>query len=183
MVELNSSRSSRPIANEGRLQASKQVPRALSNDMADQAITFFLKHYVVSNGIMTRGQYEYLPSMCAEAGADPLLQLSVMASGMAALANVFASSELSIQARHVYDRAICMAQAAINSPTRVVKDSTLLSVLLLGRFEGITQRDKSQKDVWSIHLSGAAKIITLRGMNQFRSAVGRQIFQLYSTLR
>lgn len=87
------------------------------------------------------------------------------------------------QARTQYARSLQLTNSALQSPTAVKKDSTLLAILILGIFETITGRNQKSMKAWAEHIHGAAAVIKLRGPEAIKTPGGiRLLAQVTSSL-
>lgn len=155
------------------------IPPSIAEAVEVHAIAFFLQHYVQSNHDHTRGQFEYLPSLCNQAGIDRFFSLAISAVGLAGLANTVHSLDLLNQAKTRYHQAVAMTTFALGDPDLSRRDTTILSVMLLGMFESVTFEDRESMKSWDIHVAGTATIIIMRGFAQFDTALGIRIFQQF----
>ena len=80
------------------------------------------------------------------------------------------------QARYQYLRAIQLTNAALKSPTDVIKDATLMAVMILGIFETVTGCNQRSVNAWAEHIAGAAALLKLRGLEQMSTRGGRRLF-------
>jgi hypothetical protein len=97
------------------------------------------------------------------------------AVGLAGFAHASHAPHLLKNARYQYVRALQSTNIALRDPVQAKKDSTLMSIMILGIFETITGcRQKSLKD-WSEHIKGAAAVIKLRGPEQIKTPAGRRL--------
>jgi hypothetical protein len=120
--------------------------------------------------------FEYLPWMYGQAGTACALVTTVHAASMAYLSRELRQPVLIKTARRLYARALMMTNRALTDPYAAASDSTLISVLLLSLFEAIVWTRPRTPESWKTHTQGALEIVKLRGMHQFDSLVGRQLF-------
>lgn len=81
-----------------------------------------------------------------------------------------------------YVLALRQISEVLQSRDLAVKDTTLVSILLLDLFEKLTRTYRSAK-LWTEHMRGAIELAKLRGTIQFQSALGIRLFlQLNSTI-
>jgi len=107
---------------------------------------------------------------------DPLLTVSIKAASLASYARCVYSEGLERTSRVAYMNALRLCNTVLASPTEVTKDSTLLSVLLLGHYEMTTGRTHKSMEDWAAHVRGSCMLLKLRGREQFKTAVGRRMF-------
>ncbi|KAJ9627910.1 hypothetical protein H2203_003129 [Taxawa tesnikishii (nom. ined.)] len=161
----------KPLAS-GNFQSSLYT--GLLPKVDDIATNFFVSNYVVhldSAGGPLQGYTNFWGDTM-----DDALAGSVKAIGLAGLATLSGAPDLLEAARTRYTKAIRLTNAALQSPTEVKKDSTLLSVMILGNFEAIAGNDRQSLVSWANHIDGAAALIGLRGRKQLFSADGRRLF-------
>lgn len=107
---------------------------------------------------------------------DRCASVSINTVCLASFAAKFHSPELMRRSQRQYCKALELVNNALLSPSNAVKDSTLVSIILLGLFETITGcRQRSLKS-WTEHINGATAIIKMRGCNQFSSQLGVRLF-------
>lgn len=109
---------------------------------------------------------------------------AVVAIGLAGLSKVTRSIEMMNMARRSYGAALKLTTTALSDPVEAVKDSTLLSVLLLGTYEVVSGSTPQTMEAWQKHVDGAAALASLRGTDQFKTTAGCKMFQMlcYSVL-
>ncbi|KAL5596649.1 hypothetical protein BROUX41_006655 [Berkeleyomyces rouxiae] len=102
------------------------------------------------------------------------------------LARAYLVNRRMLQASKVEEnriRGICLAsvRSALANPTMATKDATIMAVWLLGTYEvlqGSIKWPPDKANSWGIHQTGLVSLITARGIDQFKTAQGRQIFWL-----
>lgn len=152
-----------------------RMPRSLAQPIAAQATGFFLSKYILGS------KFEYLPSLYKpHSDIEGHLSACIEAVGLASLSNELNSLEIAKEAKTRYVLAIRATNAALLVPSRAMKDSTLLSVLLLGLFEAITCT-KFNLCSWESHIKGAIALIQLRGRQQVESQLGLQLLNQTTT--
>ncbi|KAF1838352.1 hypothetical protein BDW02DRAFT_542175 [Decorospora gaudefroyi] len=151
-------------------------------NLEDQAQGFFIANYVAPPSLVPRGQFEWLPRLLAQPNVDAVLSYSVNAVSLAGFATAVKDPTILRKSRIAYVSALNMTNDALRVKETAVKDSTLISVILLGMYENIVYKDKRSAAAWSKHVNGACTLLYLRGIEQFRSEAGRHIFhQFYGT--
>lgn len=101
---------------------------------------------------------------------------SVTAVGLVGVAQMTRSQTALDAARKSYGKALKLTNAALRDQAEAVKDTTMLSVLILGLFEMIGGSSARTTEAWQKHLNGAAALAKIRGMAQFRSRAGIRMF-------
>lgn len=147
------------------------LARRLSASADEIGVNFFLRNFVMDGQSPSRGYLDYLPSVYRADGEHPTLVASMAAVGLMALANSTQQSELASRARAKYSEAIRNVSTALASPVESVKDCTLMSVILLGVFEHVSEHES-----WVRHVQGAAALVVARGRSQFSSPVTIRLF-------
>ncbi|KAF7871559.1 hypothetical protein EAF04_003666 [Stromatinia cepivora] len=155
----------------------------ITPSIEDKATAFFLSNYVIGDHGPTRGHLDHLSDLYESDSMDDNLVAAVHAVGLAGYSHLAKAPHLINQARAQYARSLQLTNAALQSPTAVKKDSTLLAILILGIFETITGRNQKSMKAWAEHIHGAAAVIKLRGPEAIRSKGGiRLLAQVTSSL-
>lgn len=81
-------------------------------------------------------------------------------------------------ARKSYGRALRLINSALRDPVEAFKDSTMLSVLVLGLYERMAEPSLHTMRAWQQHITGAAALARMRGPGQFRSKAAIRMFML-----
>lgn len=81
-------------------------------------------------------------------------------------------------ARKSYGRALRLINSALRDPVEAFKDSTMLSVLVLGLYEKMAEPSLHTMRAWQQHITGAAALAQMRGPNQFRSNASIRMFMM-----
>ncbi|KAF2474639.1 uncharacterized protein BDR25DRAFT_167916, partial [Lindgomyces ingoldianus] len=157
----------------------KSMTRELMPPLEDQAVGFFFSNYVLTPTLVPRGQFDYLHELVNQHGAEKILQTAVTAAGLAGLGNATKCPHISKKAREEYVTALRMTNKALTLQETATKDSTLISVLMLGMYENFTFQTKDSQKAWTEHINGATTLINLRGIKQFYQSVSRRIFQQF----
>ncbi|KAI0573489.1 transcription factor Cys6 [Pyrenophora tritici-repentis] len=153
---------------------AKQVPQiGMTATLIDQGLSFFMSYYCT--GIdQPPVQSDAFQKHLSTHGFHPLVATSMTALGIAGVANLHMDPGLKREATRWYLNAIKMINKALSCPSDAKSDSTLTSVNLLGVFEA-TFND-STLEGWSNHVDGAASLIRLRGMEQFKTPAGMRMY-------
>ncbi|KAF9776498.1 hypothetical protein IL306_005312 [Fusarium sp. DS 682] len=155
------------------------LDEALSPELQDQGTSFFFSRYVAAD----RGSYQnyafiydvWKPPDSAQAQVDPVT-VSMTAVGLAGCSQVFRSPDLMTRAQESYAIALGLTHRALRDPIEVVKDTTMLAVLILGTFESVSGYSSHTMRAWQDHVNGAAALANIRGAAQFRSKAGARMF-------
>jgi len=149
--------------------------------LEDIATGYFVSNFVFrgENETAGPGRFDYLGEIYRDHYKDEGLISSMRAVGFASYAHASKSTSLMHKARYQYTQAIQHTNKALKNPDAAKKDTTLISILVLGIFETITGgQQRSLKD-WAQHINGAAAVISLRGKDQIQSVAGRRmLFQV-----
>ncbi|APA09980.1 hypothetical protein sscle_05g047500 [Sclerotinia sclerotiorum 1980 UF-70] len=144
----------------------------ITPSIEDKATAFFLSNYVIGDHGPTRGHLELLSDLYESNSIDDNLVAAVHAVGLAGYSHSAKAPQLMNQARAQYAKSLQLTNLALQSPTAVKKDSTLLAILILGIFETITGRNQKSMKAWAEHIHGAAAVIKLRGREAIKSKGG-----------
>jgi hypothetical protein len=145
----------------------------------DEAQGFFIANYVAQPALVPRGQFEWVPQLLAQPYVEDVLSSTVNAVALAGFGNAVKSPAIMRKAQTAYTLALNMTNSALRVKETAIKDSTLVSVILLGTYENIMYTDRQSVDAWSKHVNGACALFNLRGREQFTTQIGRNIFQQF----
>lgn len=82
-------------------------------------------------------------------------------------------------ARKSYGQALRLTNAALRDPAAALKDTTMLSVLVLSIYETMSDHPgRRSMAAWQQHINGAAALARTRGLGQFRSNAGVRMFMM-----
>ncbi|KAF7915516.1 uncharacterized protein EAE98_011119 [Botrytis deweyae] len=152
-------------------------PRAaIAPSIVEQGTSYFITNFVAGVSGPSHGHFNYLKDLCRNGGLDEALSTSMTAVGLAGLANRTKSPQLLGEARYEYMIALRRVNGALRSPIDAVKDSTLLSIMVLAVFETVTSTNRLSLKAWTEHINGASTLIKLRGPSQFKTRVGVGLF-------
>lgn len=150
----------------------------------ENGFAYFFSRYVTADETPSHQKFGFLrevwrPVPMSEAHIDSVLA-SMTAVGLMGLASTARSPELMDAARKSYGTALQLINHALKDPAEAVKDSTMLSVLILGVFEMMAE-NTSRRDTavaFQEHVNGAAAIARMRGPAQFQTQAGRRMFSM-----
>ncbi|KAL4861883.1 hypothetical protein BDV12DRAFT_57300 [Aspergillus spectabilis] len=151
------------------------VPDEIRQSVNDRAIEYFLLTHTFRDDGALRGFYEYLPTY-GDIQADKELLTMLTATALAAFGNRFKHADILKQARHYYGRSLRLVNRALQSPIKARRDSTMISILLLNTFEGLTSEGRSSMVYSDGHMRGELMIMSLRGPSLMASRLGMQLF-------
>jgi hypothetical protein len=138
--------------------------------LEDIAMNHFLTNHIHGS------RFEYLPQVCLEINYDSPVVACVIASSVAALARELQDPAMMSLAHDHYARALALTNKALAIPQEATLDGTLISVLLLSLFETIAQDNRDAPSNWTAHVQGAGALLSLRGSEQFKTTLGRELF-------
>lgn len=145
----------------------------------DQAQGFFIANYVAEPSIVPRGQFEWVTELLGQPDTEEILTCSVNAASLAGLANTTKSPMIMQKAQTAYVNALRITNSALRVKETAVKDSTLISVIMLGMYENMVFQGKQSIQAWQKHVAGACALLKLRGKEQFESSIARRIFHQF----
>jgi len=155
---------------------SLSPPPHIIQPVTNRAIDLFLASHVPRDKVFIRGCFEYLPDFRASHSRNLGFSASLNAVALAAYGNTVQSTKILIQARSYLGVAIRRINKALMSPDEAIKDSTIISIMLLATFETITCRNQKSLQDCDMHTKGATAIIEMRGRQQLQSLLGMQLF-------
>lgn len=168
-----------PISSISRYPTPESMTREITPSIEDQAMGFFISNHVSQPTLVPRGQYEWLLEALNQPGCEEILRSSANAACLAGLANSTKNPVIMAKAHAAYGSALRMTNSALRVKETAVKDSTLMSVIMLGLYENFSFQDKRSIQAWSKHVQGASALLKLRGREQFESNIARRIFHQF----
>ncbi|TAQ90657.1 hypothetical protein B7494_g1029 [Chlorociboria aeruginascens] len=141
----------------------------------ESGTNYFVANFVAHRSGPSTGHFTYIHEFCRQHTLDNILKCSIVAVGLAGLANVSRSPELLIRARRAYASTLQQINAALSSPTEAVKDEVIMSIMVASIFENTTTLRVNSLLSWNKHINGAAALLKLRGPAQLASPIGRTI--------
>lgn len=151
----------------------------VSRSLQERGTAFFFSRYVaVDFGCYQNYQFVYdvWKPRSSDSGRVDCVTASMAAVGLAGLSKVTRCQDTMVQARRSYGTALKLTNTALQDPAEAVKDSTMLSVLILGTYEFITGRTPQTMRAWQDHVNGAAALTRMRGIAPFRTKAGTRMF-------
>ncbi|KAF4123286.1 Fungal Zn(2)-Cys(6) binuclear cluster domain, partial [Geosmithia morbida] len=151
----------------------------LSYTLQERGTAFFFSRYVaVDFGCYQNYDFVYdvWRPPGSESGYVDCVTASMAAVGLAGLSKVTRCGQTMMRARQSYGNALKLTNTALQDPVQAVKDSTMLSVLILGTYEFITGRTPQTMAAWKDHVNGAAALTRMRGIAPFRTKAGIRMF-------
>lgn len=156
---------------------------SLNPTYQERGTAYFFSRYVTldENGAQHRFDFVYdiwkPASLAPEHQVDGVLA-SMTAVGLIGLGNMTRSDEVLEAARKSYGTALRLTNEALKNPVEAVKDTTMLSVLILGLFEMLTGTTPKTMRAWQEHVNGAVALAGMRGTEQFKTMGGVKMFLL-----
>ncbi|KAK4034915.1 hypothetical protein C8A01DRAFT_18340 [Parachaetomium inaequale] len=151
----------------------------------ENGFAYFFSRYVTMDEMVPHQKFDFLPDVwkasfsASEAHIDGVLA-SMTAVGLMGMASTAQSPDLMDAARKSYGTALRLTNHALRDPAEAVKDTTMLSVLILGVFEIMTENTQRTMTVEAFqeHVNGAAALALMRGPAQFQTRAGRRMFSM-----
>ncbi|KAI0969589.1 hypothetical protein F4678DRAFT_165459 [Xylaria arbuscula] len=144
----------------------------LPADVTELSLTYFMQTYAIQSF------FAYLPDLYGAIPSEDRHNVDFIVSVPALVLLSLTRRDASLcriaYARHA--KALTKTQNALASPDLVARDSTLLSVLLLGLFEALVFQGRSDPCNWAAHMRGSATLLNIRGTSQFDTALGQRLF-------
>jgi hypothetical protein len=162
-----------------RYPTPESMIREVVPSIEDQALGYFIGNYVGKPTIVPRGQFEWVMELLEQPAVDEILLQSVKAASLATLANATKSPTIMQQAQIAYGSTLRITNDALRVKETATKDSTLISVIMLGLFENFVIQDRQSIQTWAKHVDGACALLNLRGKTQFQSDLGRRLFHQF----
>lgn len=156
---------------------------ALNPTQHEKGTAFFFSRYVAIDKYACHQRFDFIydiwtPGTIAPEHNVDSVMASITAVGLVGLSNLTSSPEVLDNARKSYISALRLINNALRAPSEAVKDTTMLSILILGLFELIADSDARNIRPWQEHVNGAAALAKLRGVNQFRTRAGSKMFNM-----
>ena len=149
----------------------------VSQPVIGRAIDFFMLNYIPQSTGQVRGYYDYLSHFVANHDAtDRKLAISLRAVAIAAYASALQSQELLYEARRQVGIALRLVHAALSLHEEAVKDSTIVSIILLKTFGIIMSQDSQSLVDCDAHTNGGVETTKLRGRRSLETQQGLHLF-------
>ncbi|KAF6814399.1 C6 finger domain-containing protein [Colletotrichum sojae] len=156
---------------------------SLSPSDQERGTAFFFSRYVSIDENACHQNYDFIFDVWRPASMVPGRQVDgVMASmtavGLAGLSALTRCPKTMDWARRSYGTALLLTNDALQDPSMAVKDTTMLSILILGTYEMLTGRTPQTVRAWQQHINGASALAKMRGLGQFQSTAGVRMFMM-----
>lgn len=146
----------------------------------EDGIAYFFSRYVTAEETVSYQRFDFIREVwkpSQDAHKDGVLA-GMIAVGLMGLANTTQSPSLKRAATKSYCTALRLTNIALENRADYVKDSTMLSILILGVFEIMEKGNQSVLDSFHKHVKGAMAVAKERGPDQFRTEAGRRMFAM-----
>lgn len=157
----------------------------LSPSCQQHGIAYFFSRYVSVEETTCHHNFSFIrdvwkPSSVAEDRQVDGVLASMTAVGLVGFAGVTRSPDMMEAAWKSYGTALRLTNHALETPIEAVKDTTMLSVLILGLFELIAEHPSRMRTVKAFqeHINGAVALAKLRGPAQFETKAGIKMFSM-----
>ncbi|KAL4883178.1 hypothetical protein BJY04DRAFT_216478 [Aspergillus karnatakaensis] len=150
------------------------IPGQITQSVNDRAIEYFIRTHTFRDDGATRGFYEYLSS--CDIRFEKGLLTTLTAAALAAFGNRYRQGDILKRARHYYGRSLRLVNRALQCPVKAQTDGTMISILLLNTFEGLTSEGKLSMAYSDGHMRGELMIMNLRGPSLVATRQGLQVF-------
>ncbi|KAH7128782.1 hypothetical protein B0J11DRAFT_279259 [Dendryphion nanum] len=150
--------------------AEPEICSPLSLIPEDIGTSYFMTSYVPGS------HYDYLPALYTHSRSHSALHTIIYATSMASLSREIMEPRFMELARKHYTKALELTNHALADVSTAIKDSTLVSVMLLSLFEAMVWDGNLTPTNWTIHTQGALALVKLRGAKQFQTEIGRRLF-------
>ncbi|KAJ5934210.1 hypothetical protein N7466_003757 [Penicillium verhagenii] len=144
--------------------------------MDDLGVNYFISTVITPRASDSRGYYDYVPEIFLREEHNEAMLLAVSAVGLAAMSNINHVPQWLHHSQAQYANAVRLVNRSLQSPTQVRRDSTLVTVSVLGLYDQIAHNSDSRLDTWANHALGAASILAVRGADQVTTSLGTRIF-------
>ncbi|GKZ33737.1 hypothetical protein AbraIFM66950_003769 [Aspergillus brasiliensis] len=142
----------------------------------NEAISYFLRQNAWIGSFWSK--IEANPDILRRASATShnALMTSLASVGIAMISRMRKSTTMKIAAEKEYGNALQLLTTAVADQQQAKNNATLAAVLMLAIYEVITSRGSRFIDNWTNHISGAAALLELRGVEQLQDPDGLQLF-------
>ncbi|KAK0711598.1 hypothetical protein B0H67DRAFT_296087 [Lasiosphaeris hirsuta] len=151
----------------------------------ERGTAYFFSRYVTMDETACHQKFDFVYDVWKPASSAPDQQVdSVLASmtavGLMGLASMTQSRDMMEAAQKSYGTALRLTNHALEDPVEAIKDSTMLSILILGVFEMMTEDGPRTRTVKAFqeHVNGAAALAMMRGPAQFQTRAGNRMFAM-----
>lgn len=157
----------------------------LAPSCQEQGTAYFFSRYVNAEETACHQKFDFLRDVWNSSSTVPERQVdgvlaSMTAVGLMGFASLTRSDGLMDAARKSYGTALGLTKDALKDPAEAIKDSTMLSILILGVFEMMVENPARDLTVRAFqeHVNGAVALAIVRGPAQFQTRAGRRMFSM-----
>ncbi|CAK7206743.1 hypothetical protein SEUCBS139899_009549 [Sporothrix eucalyptigena] len=149
----------------------------------ERGTAFFFSRYVTMDENASHQRFDFLydiwkPGALSSEGQLDGVMASMTAVGLVGISQLTHSEEIIDSAHKSYGTALCLTNAALKDPEEAIKDTTMLSILILGVFEMMAEPGVKTMKTWHDHINGAVELAKLRGVSQFGTRAGIRMFNM-----
>lgn len=148
----------------------------------ERGTAYFFSRFVTMEETASHQKFDFLYQVwkpVQDREVDGVLA-SMTAVGLMGLATMTRSPEMMEAAQKSYGSALRLINHALANPAEAAKDTTMLSVLILGVFEMMTENLPRTRTIEAFqeHVNGAAALAIMRGTTQFGTSAGKRMFAM-----
>lgn len=174
-----------PSPDEGSWPATPMIARmyTIEPNCQERGTAFFFSRYVTTSENASHQRFDFIydiwkpGSLAGDRQLDGVMA-SMTAVGLVGISQLTHSEEVIDSARKSYGTALCLTNAALRDREEAIKDTTMLSILILGVFEMMAEPGLATMKTWHDHINGAVELAKLRGASQFRTRAGIRMFTM-----
>jgi len=151
----------------------------------ERGTAYFFSRYVTMEETACHQKFDFLYEIWKPVSTTPDREVdgvlaSMTAVGLMGLATMTQSRDMMEAAQKSYGTALRLMNHALADPAEAVKDTTMLSVLILGVFEMMTENTPRTRTIEAFqeHVNGAAALAVMRGTAQFQTNAGKRMFAM-----
>ena len=149
----------------------------------ERGTAFFFSRYVTMAENASHQRFDFLydiwkPGLLSADRQLDGVMASMTAVGLVGISQLTHSEEIIDSARKSYGTALCLTNEALRDEREALKDTTMLSILILGVYEMMAEPGMKTMTTWQDHINGAVVLATLRGASQFQTRAGVRMFKM-----
>ncbi|KAK2062514.1 hypothetical protein LY76DRAFT_290951 [Colletotrichum caudatum] len=160
---------------------------SLSPSYQERGTAFFFSRYVSVDENACHLNYDFVfdiwrpDSMLPHRQVDGVMA-SMTAVGLAGLSHLTMCPKFMDWSRRSYGTALQLTNDALRNPAEALKDTTMLSILILGTYETLSGRGNHTVRAWQNHINGASALAKMRGFKQFTTRAGARMFVMLTQI-
>ncbi|GJC95509.1 C6 finger domain-containing protein [Colletotrichum higginsianum IMI 349063] len=160
---------------------------SLSPSYQERGTAFFFSRYVSVDENACHQNFDFIFDVWRPASILPERQVdgvlaSMTAVGLAGLSHLTMCPKMMDWSRRSYGTALQMTNDALRNPAEAVKDTTMMSILILGTYEMLSGRSNQTVRAWQNHINGASALAKMRGLKQFMTRAGARMFVMLTQI-